>query len=217
MLDVIVVGGGIAGLAPRTSCTRRGVSFVLLERAARPGGVILSEEVDGYTIDGGPDSLLVQKPEAIALCEEIGLGDRLVPTKPPRLAFIQRGGRLHPLPASSVLGIPTRIGPFVSTGLFSWPGKMRMAAELFVPKRIDGADESIGSFMRRRFGEEATTYLAEPLLAGIHAGDVDRLSIRALFPRLVETEQKHGSLLRAFPGRRSPHPPTGPSDRCRAG
>ena len=73
-----------------------------------------------------------------------------------------------------------------------------MAAELFVPARTDGADESIGSFMRRRFGDEATTYLAEPLLAGIHAGDVDRLSIRALFPRLVETERKHGSLLGAF-------------------
>jgi len=81
---------------------------------------------------------------------------------------------------------------------------MRMAAELVVPRRTDGADESIGSFMRRRFGEEATTYLAEPLLAGIHAGDVDRLSIKALFPRLVETERTHGSLLAAFARARAP-------------
>src|SRR5439155_12094289 len=143
-------------------------------------------------------ALLIQKPDGIALCEEIGLGDRLVPTKPPRLAFGQRGGRLHALPAASVLGIPTRVGPFVRTRLFSWPGKLRMGAELFVPRRREAGDESIGAFMRRRFGREATDYLAEPLLAGIHAGDVDRLSLHALFPRFVEAERKYGSLLRAF-------------------
>src|SRR5439155_4684541 len=85
----------------------------------------------------------------------------------PRLAFVQRGGRLHALPAASVLGIPTRVGPFVRTRLFSWPGKLRMGAELFVPRRREAGDESIGAFMRRRFGREATDYLAEPLLAGI--------------------------------------------------
>ena len=198
MLDCVIVGGGIAGLATAYELSRRGVSFVLLERAARAGGVILSEEIDGFVIDGGPDALLIQKPDGIKLCEELGLGDRLVSTKPPRLAYIQRGGQLHALPAASVLGIPTRVGPFVSTRLFSWLGKLRMAAELFVPARRDEGDESIGSFMTRRFGREATTYLAEPLLAGIHAGDVDRLSIRALFPRFVEAERTHGSLLKAF-------------------
>src|SRR4029079_13555142 len=101
----------------------------------------------------------------------------------------------HALPAASVLGIPTRVGPFIRTGLFSWPGKLRMGAELFVPPRTERVDESIGAFMRRRFGAEATEYLAEPLLAGIHAGDGDRLSIQALFPRLVEAERAHGSLL----------------------
>jgi len=198
MIDVVIVGGGIAGLATAYELSRRGVSFIVLERAARAGGVIFSEEIDGFTIDGGPDSLLIQKPEAITLCKEIGLGDRLVSTKPPRIAYIQRGGRLHALPAASVLGIPTLLGPFVRTTLFSWAGKLRMGRELFVPPRRDDADESIGAFMTRRFGSEATTYLAEPLLAGIHAGDVDRLSIRALFPRLVDAERKHGSLLRAF-------------------
>jgi oxygen-dependent protoporphyrinogen oxidase len=197
-VDVAIVGGGIAGLATAFELSRRGVSFLILERASRAGGVIFSEEVEGFTIDGGPDSLLIQKPEAIALCREIGLGDRLVSTTPPRVAYIQRGGRLHALPAASVLGIPTRIGPFARTTLFSWAGKLRMGAELFVPSRRDDTDESIGAFMTRRFGREATTYLAEPLLAGIHAGDVDRLSVRALFPRLVAAEREHGSLLRAF-------------------
>jgi oxygen-dependent protoporphyrinogen oxidase len=222
---VVIVGGGIAGLAAAYEFGRRGVPFVLLESGPRVGGVIFSEEIDGYTIDGGPDALLIQKPEGIKLCEELGLGDQLVPTKLPRLAFIQRGGRLHALPAGSVLGIPTAWGPFLRTRLFSWAGKARMGAELFVPARRDGGDESIGAFMTRRFGAEATTYLAEPLLAGIHAGDVDRLSVRALFPRFAEEEAKYGSLLRAFrrqPSRR-PSPdgafkslPGGLSDMVRA-
>ena len=204
MTDVVIVGGGIAGLATAYELSRRGISFVVLERSPRAGGVILSEHIDGYTIDGGPDALLVQKPDAIALCEELGLGDRLVPTKPPRLAYIQRAGRLHPLPAASILGIPTRAGPFLRTSLFTWRGKLRMGAELFVPPRKDERDESIGAFMTRRFGREAAIYLAEPLLAGIHAGDVDALSVRALFPRFVEAEKQYGSLLRAFRRRTNP-------------
>ena len=196
--DAVIVGGGIAGLAAAYELSRRNVSFLVVEERSRAGGVILSEHIDGYTIDGGPDSLIVQKPEGVALCRELGLGDRLVPTIPPRLAYIQRGGRLHALPAASVMGIPTKFGPFIRTKLFSWPGKIRMGAELFVPAKKDDGDESIGSFIGRRFGREAVEYLAEPLLAGIHAGDVDKLSMRALFPRFVDAERKHGSLLRAF-------------------
>src|SRR5438309_1659536 len=197
-VDTVIVGAGIAGLAAAYELQRHGLSFAVLERGARAGGVISSETVDGFTIDAGPDALLTQKPAAIELCEELGLGGRLIPTMPPRTAYVQRGGRLHPLPAASVLGIPTRIRPFVQTRLFTWPGKIRMAAELFVRARATDDDESIGAFMTRRFGREATTYLAEPLLAGIHAGDVDRLSMKALFPRLFEAEKKYGSLLRAF-------------------
>ncbi len=200
--QVVIVGGGIAGLATAFELSRHHVGCVVLEQADRAGGVIFSEEIDGYTFDGGPDSLLVMKPDGIKLCQELGLGDRLVATIPPRLAYIQRGGRLHPLPASSVLGIPTRVGPFLGTRLFSWAGKLRMGAELAIPPRRDTGDESIGAFIARRFGKEAATYLAEPLLAGIHAGDVDRLSLHALFPRFAAAEQKYGSLLKAF--RRQP-------------
>ena len=203
-VDVVIVGGGIAGLAAAYELNARGISFVLLERSPRPGGVIVSEELNGFTIDAGPDALLIQKPEGIALCQELGLGPRLVSTLPPRLAFIERRGKLYPLSAASVLGIPTEFGSFARTPLFSWRGKLRMGAELFVPKKADDSDESIGAFMTRRFGREATMYLAEPLLAGIHAGDVDRLSIAALFPRFAEAERAHGSLIRAFRRRRAP-------------
>src|SRR5204862_3431710 len=123
--DVIVVGGGIAGLATAYELKRLGLSFLVLEQDARAGGVILSEEIDGFTIDAGPDALLIQKPDGIKLCQELGLGDRLVSTLPPRLAFIQRDGTLHPLPAASVLGIPTQVMPFIRTGLFSWAAKLR--------------------------------------------------------------------------------------------
>jgi protoporphyrinogen/coproporphyrinogen III oxidase len=205
--DALIIGGGIAGLSAAFELRQRGIPFLLLERASVPGGVIQTERIDGFTIDAGPDSLLIQKPDGVRLCQELGLGDRLVSTLPPRVAFVQRNGTLHPLPAASVLGIPTRPGPFIRTHLFSWPGKLRMAAELFVPRRVDAAhgmdqadqsDESIGAFITRRFGREATIYLAEPLLAGIHAGDVDRLSLEALFPRFAEAERSHGSLIRAF-------------------
>ncbi len=197
-LDVIIVGGGIAGLAAAWELRASGLSIRLLEAGAQPGGVILTESVDGFTYDAGPDALLIQKPAAIALCRELGLGDRLFPTLLPRTASILRGGRLIPLPEASVLGIPTSVMPMVTTPLFSWPGKVRMGMELFIPPRRDTTDESIGGWMTRRFGREAALYLAEPLLAGIHAGDVDRLSMQALFPRMLEAEQRRGSVIRAF-------------------
>ena len=198
MHDVLIVGGGIAGLSAAWELSRRGHTPMVLERAARPGGVIRTELVDGFVIDAGPDSLLAQKPAALDLCRELGLSERLFPTLAPRTAFILRDGQLVPLPEGSVLGIPTKVSPFITTRLFSWRGKARMALELAVRPRRDQEDESIGHFMRRRFGQEAVTYLAEPLLAGIHGGDVNRLSIGAAFPRLVDAERTYGSVLRGL-------------------
>jgi oxygen-dependent protoporphyrinogen oxidase len=196
--DVAIVGGGIAGLAAAYELGRRGVSVQVLEASARPGGVITTERIDGWVIDGGPDAMLVQKPAAVALCRELGLGDRLISTLTPRTAYVLRDGRLHPLAEGSYLGFPLRFGVLARSSLFTAGGKLRLASELLVPGSRGDEDESIGAFVRRRFGEEAVDYLAEPLLAGIHAGDVDRLSMRALFPRLLEAERQSGSVLRAF-------------------
>lgn len=188
----------MAGLAAAWELARRGHRPLVLERSPRPGGVVLTEHTDGFVIDAGPDSLLVQKPAAVALCRELGLGDRLFPTLTPRTAYIAKHGRLIALPEASVLGVPTRVVPFITTPLFSPLGKLRMALEVAIPPRRSEDDESIASFMRRRFGEEMVRWLAEPLLAGIHAGDVERLSMRALFPRLVEAERRSGSVIRSL-------------------
>lgn len=198
VLDVVVIGGGIAGLSAAYEVHQRGHSVRVLERTDRSGGVMLTERFDGWTVDAGPDSLLTQKPAAIGLCRELGLGDRLHPTKTPRTSFVLRGGRLYPLAEGSFLGFPLSATALAKSTLFSWPGKIRMGLEPFIPKRTDGAEETIGAFVRRRFGSEAASYLADPLLAGIHAGDVERLSARALFPRLIGAEAKAGSVLRAF-------------------
>ncbi len=197
-VDIAIVGGGVSGLSAAYELKKRKRSVVVLERDERAGGIIRTERVGEFVIDAGPDSLLVQKPGAVALCNELGLGDRLFPTKLPRTAFILRNGELHPLPGASILGFPTRLKPFFRSTLFGLPAKMRMAAELFVPRRRDSGDESIAAFVRRRFGAEAVAYIAEPLLAGIHAGDVERLSMRALFPRLIDAEAQAGSVIRAF-------------------
>jgi protoporphyrinogen/coproporphyrinogen III oxidase len=196
---VAVVGGGIAGLAAAFSLHRRQEPFVLFEAGPRWGGVIRSERVDGFLLEGGPDAILTQKPDAVALCRELGLGDRLVPTNPDvRTVYVLRRGRLYPLPDGMVLGVPTRFLPLAKSRLFSLAGKARMGLELLLPPRREDGDESIASFVRRRLGEEALQRLGEPLLAGIHAGDPERLSMRATFPRFVEIEKGQGSLIRSF-------------------
>lgn len=207
--DVAIVGGGIAGLAAAYELCRRGLGVRVLEAASSPGGVIHTERTpDGWVIDAGPDALLLQKPAGVALCRELGLADRLVYTNPPRTAFILRASRLHPLAEGAFLGFPLSAGALARSSIFSWPGKARMACEFLVP-RGETDDESIAAFVGRRFGREAVDYLAEPLLAGIHAGDVDRLSMRALFPRLLDAERQSGSVIRALRARPSPAPAQG--------
>jgi len=203
-VEAAIVGGGLAGLTAAHELHRRGVSFVLLEAGGRWGGVVRTERADGFLLEGGPDALLAQKAEGLALCRELGLAERLVPTNPQhRTVFVLHRRRLHRLPEGMVLGVPTRLGALARTSLFSWPGKLRMAADLVLPRRRSAADESIASFFRRRLGAQALDRLGAPFLAGIHAGDAERLSIRATFPRLVEMEARHGSLIRALAAART--------------
>jgi oxygen-dependent protoporphyrinogen oxidase len=200
---VIIVGGGITGLATayrllkpaREAATP--IEVTVIEGRAELGGNIRTERIDGLVIDGGPDAFVITKPHATALCKELGLGDRLIGTTAEnRKVYILHAGRLHALPEGMVLTVPSRVMPMVKTKLLSWRAKARMALDLVLPKRADKADESIGAFMRRRLGSEVTERIAEPLLGGIFAGDVEALSARATFPQLVELEERHGSLIK---------------------
>jgi len=196
---IAIIGGGISGLSAAWTLHQRGIPYRLLEAGPSLGGVIRTEEKDGFILEGGPDSILAQKPEGIALCRELGLGDRLIPTNPELKAiYILHRRKMHPLPEGMMLAVPTRILPMVRSGLFSWPGKLRMGLDLVRPAGPQNGDESIATFLRRRFGQEAVERLGEPLLAGIHAGDPERLSILATFPRFRELEAKYGSLVRGM-------------------
>lgn len=198
-MDVAVVGGGIAGLAAAYELHRRGASVVVLEAAARWGGVVRSERTEGFLLEGGPDALLAQKPDAERLCRELGLADRIIATNPARRSvFVLHRRRLFRMPDGMVLGVPTRLWPLATTRLFTWRGKLRMAVDLVRPARRGDADESIASFFARRLGKEALDRLGAAFLAGIHAGDAERLSVQATFPRLVEMERRQRGLIRGL-------------------
>jgi oxygen-dependent protoporphyrinogen oxidase len=210
---LVVVGGGIAGLAAAHRAVEiareRGLALdvVLLEARDRLGGTIETERVDGFLVEAGPDSFLSEKPWALALCRRLGVEDRLVRTDDRfRKTFVWFGGRLHALPDGFQLLAPTRFAPFVTSGLFSWPGKLRMALDLVLPRAPAGADESLGSFVRRRLGQEALERVAQPLVAGIYTADPDDLSLAATMPRFLELERRQRSVILGMwrAGRRAP-------------
>ena len=202
--SVVIIGAGISGLAAAYELVRSGVTPIVLESSNRAGGMILTERDGPFILDAGPDSILATKTGGTALCDALGLTDRLMSTTPPRTSYVLRRGRLHPLPRPAVLGLPLTWRAAGGATMISAFGRVRMALEPWMPAR-PAADESIASFIRRRFGHQASEYLAEPLLAGIHAGDIERLAIRPLFPALVAAESSHGSVMKGL-GARSPQP-----------
>lgn len=208
-IDVAIVGAGIAGLTAAYDLTRAGARTVLLEARSRVGGVIQTEHENGFVIEAGPDSMLVQKPAAIALCRELGLEAELVPTLEPRTAFILRDGAFHAIPSETVLGLPLSQAAIDACSMLSAEGRAMIARDFTAPAPpLRGADdESVASFVRRRLGDEAVRFIAQPLLGGIHAGDAERLSLHALFPQLAEADAQGGSLLEALrPQRAAPTP-----------
>ncbi len=200
MHHAVIIGGGIAGLtaAYRLQATTAGkLSWQLIEAAPRLGGKIVTEHVDGFTVEGGPDSVIAQKPWALDLMRELGLGDRLLSSNDAAGGVqVLHCGRLVPLPAGMQLLTPERWGELFGSPLLSWPAKLRFAMERRVPRRDDDGDESVADFVCRRLGKGALWTLAEPMLAHVHAADVERMSLKATYPTLAELERRHGSLHR---------------------
>lgn len=196
---VAVIGGGITGLAAaRALCSARSdLAVTVLEQSDRLGGKILTEHINGYIIEGGPDSFLSVKARGVGLSRELGLEDRFVrPVEENAGSFVLHRGRLVPLPAGLTGLVPSRLGPMFRTPLLSPAGKARLAMELAFGPRDGNDDETVAAFIERRFGKEAYARMIEPLMAGIYAGDGRQLSLAATFPQLRATERTHGGIIR---------------------
>ena len=205
MKKVVIIGGGITGLAAAYTVqgkareTGAAIDYLLVERDNRLGGKILTENIDGFTVEAGPDSFLAEKPYVGQWASKVGIEDRLMcSNEASKRTFVLADGRLHELPEGLMGLVPTKIVPFALSPLITWPGKFRMALDFVLPKKKNDEDETLGSFVRRRLGQEALDKIAEPLIGGIHAGDPDRMSLKATFPRFLEMEKNYGSLMRAM-------------------
>ncbi|HEV2835111.1 MAG TPA: protoporphyrinogen oxidase [Pyrinomonadaceae bacterium] len=200
MRRVVVIGGGISGLAAahRLLELNPSLNLTLLEASGRLGGTLLTDEREGFLLERGPDSFISEKPEAVALAKRLGIESRLIETNAEyRRSFIVRNGRLRPVPEGFQLLAPSRIWPFLATDVFSFGAKLRMAADLFLPRRSANgmSDESLASFVRRRLGREALERMAQPMVGGIYTADPETLSLRATLPRFLEMERDHRSVI----------------------
>lgn len=205
---IVIIGGGITGLAAAHRLLElqphqnQRLDVVLLEAGSRLGGVLKTTQRDGFLIESGADSFISEKPEAIELAKRLGLDSRLIETNEKhRRSFIVRRGRLVPVPEGFQLMAPARIWPFITSDIFSWTGKARMALDLLIPRRTiqnGDDDESLAQFVRRRLGREALERMAQPMIGGIYTADPEKLSLRATLPRFLAMEREHGSVIRAM-------------------
>ncbi|MEI6539666.1 MAG: protoporphyrinogen oxidase, partial [Planctomycetota bacterium] len=191
-LRVAVIGGGITGLAAAQRLVSRSskVQVVLLESSQRLGGIIRTETADGFVMELGPDSFITNKPAAIQLCEEIGFTAQLIPTDARfRRSLVLRNGKPMPVPDGFMLMAPSKPWAILTTPILSFRGRLRLLSEAFIAGRMTAEDESLASFVRRRFGQQTLDRLVQPLVGGIYTADPEKLSLRATMPRFLEMEQ----------------------------
>ena len=205
MPKIIIVGGGIAGLAAAVHLKSgakaygKSVDVLLLEKERRAGGKIITDKIDTYTVEGGPDSFLPEKIWTVNLARHLGLESEMLSTNDQfKGTYLYSKNQLHSLPDGVMLMVPTMFWPMAKSSLLSWPGKLRMGLEIFIPKRTTPGDESLAEFVTRRLGRECLEKIAEPLVAGIHTSNPDNMSVLATFPRFVQMERKSGSLIRGM-------------------
>ncbi|CAM3984506.1 protoporphyrinogen oxidase [Saccharibacillus endophyticus] len=202
---ILVLGGGISGLASAfylaKQAKEQGISLeiTIVEESEQLGGRLRTENREGCLIEKGPDSFIARKTAILDLTAELGLTGELVPTNPnAKTSYILHKGKMHPMPMGFILGIPTKLSPFIRTGLISPMGKLRAALDLVLPKKQGKGDEALGDFIERRLGKEVLERITEPLLAGIYAGDTRSLSLNATFPQFKAMEEREGSLIKGM-------------------
>lgn len=194
-MDLLVIGGGVAGLAAAHRAQEQGAEVALLEAKERVGGLVWTERTDGFVIERGPESFLTRDPILLELSEALGIGHRLVRTEA-QGAFVVHRGRLERIPAGFQLLAPLDARAFWKTPMVSWRGKLRALLEPLLPARPQ-EDESLASFVRRRFGDEVLVRLAQPLASGIYGADPERLGLRSTLPRFLDAEAS-GSVVRGL-------------------
>ena len=199
---VVVVGGGITGLSAAFYAQKffreknLPLELTVVEKSETLGGKIQTLRKDGFIIERGPDSFLSRKTPILDITKDLNMEDQLVALNPKaKKTYIIKKGKLHTMPQGLILGIPTEVAPFVTTGLISPLGKLRAGMDLLLKKREENTDESLGQFIERRLGKEVLDSIAEPLLAGIYAGDTRQLSLRATFPQFHGIEKKYRSMI----------------------
>lgn len=202
-MRLLVVGGGITGLAAaweavRGADGREPADVLLAEASDRLGGKLHTEVAGDLLIEHGPDSFVGYRPAALALAGEVGLSDDVIGTSGSRLVSLRSRGRLRPLPSGMGMVLPTRLGPFVTTGILSPADKLRAGLDLVVPRRLrEGQDVAIGAFLRARLGGGIVRRFADPMVGGIYGASVDELSLDAVLPSLRADEEAHRSLMLA--------------------
>lgn len=204
----VVVGGGISGLSAAFDLRRAGWAVTIYEASDRWGGKIFSSPVGDRLVDAGPDTFLARAEAGKRLCTDLGLDAELTSPVAPVPAYVVAGGALHPLPAGSMLGVPTDLDRLAASGLVSADGVAAAAADLELPATPIDDDISVGSLCRARLGDEVTDRLIDPLLGGINASDIDRLSLIAGAPLLAAAVERSPSLIR---GLRALRPTAGPT------
>ncbi|WP_121604866.1 protoporphyrinogen oxidase [Virgibacillus sp. Bac332] len=200
---IAIVGGGITGLSAayylqkEIKAKNLPYEIKLIEANSRLGGKIKTLRRDGFTIEQGPDSLLVRKQPAVKLVEELGLQEQIVRNATGQ-SYILVNDRLHKMPKGTFMGVPKDIGPLLTSKLISPKGKARALFDLVLPKGKQKDDQSLGAFFRRRFGNELLVNQIEALLSGIHSGDIDQMSLKATYPNFYQLEQKYGSVIKGL-------------------
>lgn len=197
---VVVVGGGIAGLAAADRLLSAGARVTLLEATDRLGGKLMAGEIAGAPVDLGAESMLARRPEAVDLARSVGLAERLQPPATASASVWSRG-ELYAMPKGHVMGVPADASALA--GLLSAEGVARIGRERDLGPVAVGDDVSIGEYVARRLGREVVDRLVEPLLGGVYAGDAYRISMRAAVPQLFEALRTHDSMLDAVRAIRS--------------